>query len=82
MKLNPLAFAAGFGIAGFVAEVLLFAPMGLPMFGTHGYGMMRGTYGAGYGVAFVLGIWAVIVSAIFGAIVATVYNAVLSQARQ
>ena len=76
-KLNPLALAAGFGVAALATVILFFAPMGAPMSGMHGYGMMGG---AGYnpmGAGFLMGGWAVIVSAIEGAIAAAVYNSLL-----
>ncbi len=75
-QLSPLALAAGFGVAALAALILFFVPMGFSMSGMHGYGMMGGAsyYRMGTGVAFLVGGWAVVVSAIAGAIVAAVYN--------
>ena len=78
MTLNVFAFSAGFAIAGLTAGILLFAPMGLPIFGMHGYGMMH----TGYGFGLALGLWAVVVSGIFGAIVAVVNNAIVTASSQ
>jgi hypothetical protein len=82
-QLNPLGLAAGFGVAALAAVILFCAPMGFSMFGMHGYGMMGGAgyYRMGVGVAFFAGGWAVVVSAIAGAIVAAVYNAVSAPKR-
>ncbi len=79
-QLSPLALAAGFGVAALAAVILFCAPMGFSMFGMHGYGMMggAGNYRMGAGVALFMGGWAVVVSAIAGAIVAAVYNSLLS----
>ncbi len=87
-QLSPLALAAGFGVAALAAVILFCVPMGFSMFGMHGYGMMGGAgygmmggvgnYRMGVGVVFFMGGWAVVVSAIAGAIVAAIYNSLLS----
>jgi len=79
-QLSPLALAAGFGVAALAAVILFYAPMGFSMFGMRGYGMMggAGNYRMGVGVVFFMGGWAVVVSAIAGAIVAAIYNSLLS----
>jgi hypothetical protein len=86
-QLSPLALAAGFGVAALAGVILFCAPMAFSMFGMHGYGMMGGAgygmmggpgnYRMGAGVAFFMGGWAVVVSAIAGAIVAAIYNSLL-----
>ena len=79
MRLRPLALACGFGAAGLLAFLLLFVPLGLSMYGMHGYGMMAGGNPGGFGAGLALGLWATVLCAAFGAVVATVYNAVLSR---
>ena len=78
-KLNPLALAAGFGVATLATVILFFAPMGASMSGMHGYGMMgsAGYHPMGTGIAFLMSGWAVIVSVIAGAIAAAIYNSLL-----
>ncbi len=79
-KLHPLALAGAFAAAALVAMTLLSLPMQFSMFGMHGSGMMTNGagYAMGFGSIFFICVWALAVSAIAGAIAATIYNALLA----
>lgn len=89
-RLNPLAFAIGFGVAG-VVEILLFGTvMGAMsgMMGGSGGGWMH-VSGSGFGGSSMMGggvgffvyalIWGFFGSAIAGGVAASIYNAVISR---
>lgn len=83
--LHPLGLAVGFGAAALIAMILFFAPMGFSLSGMHGYGMMTmmGRPGSmmGWGAGVFVVFWTVVVSAVAGAVVASVYNATLASAK-
>jgi hypothetical protein len=75
-QLNPAAMATAAGVTALIAYVFVGIPLGLGMVVT----MARGPYEygppIGFGIAWPLGIGAIIVAAIAGAIFAWVYNVV------
>jgi hypothetical protein len=85
-RLNPIALAVGFGVAGVVEIVLFGAVMGAMsgMMGGNGGGWMHGSAGggmmAGSGGFFAYAlIWGFVGSSDAGGIAALVYNAVIER---
>ena len=84
-KLKPLGLAIAFAAAAVVEIILIFLPMGVMHRGMmqsgagmmgYGSGMMGSGMGGGAGL--LIAVWIIIVSAIVGAVVAAVYNALLA----
>lgn len=89
-RLKPFGLAVGFAAAAVIEIILLYLPMAAIHHGMMrsgggimgpGNGMMGSGTGMGFGMALLVAIWIIVVSAIVGALVAVVYNAFVAPKR-